>query len=281
MFWNRFKTVIFLTTLSALLLVAGQAIGGTTGLHFAVIFALVMNFGSYFFADKIVLKMYSAQPLDEHKYKYVHEMVEELCDRANLPKPKLWLIPSNIANAFATGRNPKHSSVAVTEGILNMLDESELQGVLAHELSHVKNRDILISTIAATIAMAIGYIASMLRWSLIFGGKNRNSNGIGAIATIILMPIAATLIQFAISRSREFMADETGAKISQNPLGLASALRKISDGPKVQPSSQAMMATENMFIINPFSKKGFIKLFSTHPPTEDRIARLEKMVHQL
>ncbi|MCK4499909.1 zinc metalloprotease HtpX [Candidatus Babeliales bacterium] len=278
MFWNRLKTAIFLATLSAILLVTGRALGGTAGLHLAVIIALCINLVIYFFADKIILKMYKAQPLDEHKYAYVHEMVEELCERANLPKPKLWLIPGNISNAFATGRNPKHSSVAITEGILHLLDESELQGVLAHELSHIKNRDILISTIAATIAMAIGYIASMLRWSLIFGSRSRNSNGIGAIATIILMPVAASLIQLAISRSREFMADESGAKMSQNPLGLASALQKISASPKIMASSQATMATENMFIINPFSKKSFFKLLSTHPPVEERIERLHKMV---
>ncbi|MFC1854686.1 zinc metalloprotease HtpX [Candidatus Dependentiae bacterium] len=278
MFWNRFKTAILLAALSGLLLFAGRMLGGTTGLHFALVLALIVNFVAYFFSDKMILAFYGAKPLNEKKYDYVHEITEELCDRAKLPKPKLWLVPGNIANAFATGRSPKHSSVAVTEGILHLLDESELRGVIAHELSHIKNRDVLISTIAATVAMAIGYVANMMRWSLIFGGsRDREGGTVGAIAAVILMPIAATLIQLAISRSREFLADESGAKISQAPLALASALEKISAGPKVEATSQAAAATENMFIINPFSRKGLMKLLSTHPAPEERIKRLHDM----
>lgn len=279
MFWNQVKTVLFLGLLSGLLLTAGQLLGGSTGLQIALIFALIMNLITYFFADRLVLALYGAEPLDETRYSWVYEIVRELCRRAHLPMPKLWLIRSNMANAFATGRSPSTASVAVTEGILQLLDESELRGVLSHELSHVKNRDILISTIAATIAMAIGYVANMARWSLIFGRGNREEGGsaIGAIVTIILMPIAATLIQLAISRSREFLADESGAKMSQAPLALAAALEKIAASPKVHTESQAAMATESMFIMNPFSAESFWRLLSTHPSTKDRVERLHKL----
>jgi heat shock protein HtpX len=279
MFWNQIKTVLFLGLLSGLLLATGHLLGGSSGLQIALVFALIMNFITYFFADRLVLALYGAEPLDQTRYAWLYDIVRELCTRAKLPMPKLWLIRSDMANAFATGRNPKNASIAVTEGILELLNESELRGVLSHELSHVKNRDILIATIAATIAMAIGYVANMARWSLIFGRGNREEggNGLGAIVTIILIPIAATLIQLAISRSREFLADETGAKISQSPLALASALEKISTSPKVHATSQAVMATENMFIMNPFSAESFWKLLSTHPSTKDRIKRLHAM----
>jgi heat shock protein HtpX len=225
--------------------------------------------------------MYKAQPLDRNKFSHVYEMVEGLCHNANMPMPKLWYLPNNMANAFATGRNPKNGSVAVTQGILDILDENELRGVLAHELSHIKNRDILVATIAATMAMSIGYLADMLYWSSFFGGRGRNrSSNAGALLVAILMPIAAMLIQLAISRSREYMADESGANISHDPLALASALEKLSTNAKVQklkPKSQAQTSTASLFIVYPFSGKGFLNLFSTHPPMEKRIRRLRKM----
>ena len=280
MFWNQFKTAMLLAFLAGLLMLAGQTMGGSTGLNFALMMSVFMSFGSYFFADKMVLSMYGAKSLDVGKYGYVYEIVEELCQRAKIPVPKLYLIPSNMANAFATGRNPKNASVAVTDGILNLLDESELRGVLAHELSHIKNRDILVATVAATIAMAIGYLANMMKWSLIFGSSRRRDgeSGFGAIIAMILMPFAAMLIQMAISRSREYLADESGAEISGAPLALASALEKIAAGPKLHTQSQAAMATETLFIANPFSTKNFFKLLSTHPPMEERIKRLHAMV---
>jgi Zn-dependent protease with chaperone function len=226
--------------------------------------------------------MYGAQPLDAEKYKYIYDIVEELCANANMPMPKLWYIPTDMANAFATGRSPKHASVAVTQGILNILQEHELRGVLAHELSHVKNRDILIATIAATLATTIAYFADMIRWSMIFGSRDREDRGggLGALAAIILMPIAAMLIQMAISRSREYLADESGAEISHDPLALASALERLQYHAQIQnaqPASQAQTSTASLFIVYPFSGKGIINMFSTHPPMEKRIQRLRDM----
>ncbi|MFH1462004.1 MAG: zinc metalloprotease HtpX [bacterium] len=283
MFWNQFKTVFLLASLSALLFLLGYWIGGRSGLIFAFGFSLLMNFVAYFYSDKIVLKLYKAQPLDENKYSYVYDIVQDLTTQANIPMPKLWYLPTLMANAFATGRNPAHASVAVTQGILDILDQHELRGVLAHELSHVKNRDILVATVAATIAMAIAYLADMLRWSFIFGGRSRDreGGGWGAIIVAILMPIAATMIQLAISRSREYLADETGATISQDPLALASALEKLQHNvksKKVDPISNAQASTASLFIVYPFSSSGLISLFSTHPPMEKRIARLRGMV---
>lgn len=283
MFWNQFKTVFLLASLSALLFLLGYWIGGRSGLIFAFGFSLLMNFVTYFYSDKIVLKLYKAQPLDEKKYSYVYDIVQDLTTQANMPMPKLWYLQTSMANAFATGRNPEHASVAVTQGILDILDQHELRGVLAHELSHVKNRDILVATVAATIAMSIAYLADMLRWSFIFGGRSRDreGGGWGAILVAILMPIAATMIQFAISRSREYLADETGAKISQDPLALASALEKLQHNvksKKVDPISNAQASTASLFIVYPFSGSGLISLFSTHPPMEKRIARLRAMV---
>lgn len=283
MIWNQFKTALLLGALSGLLLLLGHWFGGQSGIIIAFVIAIVINFISYFYSDKIVLKLYRAQPLDRNRYNYIYEIVEELCYQANMPTPKLWYIPTSMANAFATGRNPKHASVAVTQGIIDLLDEHELRGVLSHELSHVKNRDILIGTTAATLAMAIGYLADILYWSTLFGGGRRDSRdrgGAGAILVAFLMPFAATLIQLAISRSREYLADESGAKISHDPLALASALEKLHGNAKMQklkPKSQAQTSTASLFIVYPFFGNGLLNLFSTHPPMEKRIERLRHM----
>ncbi|MCK4517775.1 zinc metalloprotease HtpX [Candidatus Babeliales bacterium] len=282
MFWNQLKTAFLLGSLSGILIFIGHYMGGQTGLAIAFSMALVMNFLMYFFSDKIVLKMYGAKPLDKNKYQNVYDIVDELCYNAGMPMPKLWLVPTSMANAFATGRNPAHASVAVTEGILELLDDHELRGVLAHELSHVKNRDILVATIAATLAMAIGYLADMLYWSTLFGGRDRNRSGSGGgmIFIALLMPFAAMLIQLAISRSREYLADESGAEISHDPLALAAALEKLQYNAQVQklkPRSQAQTSTASLFIVYPFSGKGMMSLFSTHPPMEKRVKRLRDM----
>jgi heat shock protein HtpX len=283
MFVNQIKTAVLLASLSGLLLFFGYMIGGFDGIYFAFIISMLLNFVTYFWGDKIVLKMYGAQPLDTEKYSHIHEMVSDLADDMNMPAPKLWYIPTQMANAFATGRNPKNSSVAVTQGIIDILDNDELRGVLSHELSHVKNRDILIGTVAATLATTIGYLASMLRWSVILGGRGGRDrgNGFGVLIISILMPIAAMLIQLAVSRSREYLADETGAKHSRDPLALASALEKLTHhakAQKVEPTpSQA--TTASLFIVYPFSGTFWISLFSTHPPMEKRIARLRNMAN--
>jgi heat shock protein HtpX len=281
MVWNQIKTVLLLGALSGLLYLVGYWIGGGGGLLFAFGLSLLMNFGAYFYSDKLVLKMYRAVPLDSQKYSYVYDMVEELCQNAQMPTPKLWYLNTSMANAFATGRNPQNGSVAVTQGILDALEEHELRGVLAHELSHIKNRDILVATIAATIAMSIAYLADWLRWAFIFGGRDRNrDSGFVAIIVAFLMPIAATMIQLAISRSREYMADESGAHISHDPLALASALEKLHHNVrshKFKPVSNAQTSTASLFIVYPFSGNGMINLFSTHPPMQKRIARLRKM----
>lgn len=283
MFWNQFKTVLLLSTLSGLLFLLGYGIGGSNGLVFAFIFSLIMNYVTYFFSDRMVLAMYQAQPLDRERFGNIYEMVEELCHTSQLPMPKLWYIPTSMANAFATGRNPEHASVAVTQGILDILDEHELRGVLAHEISHVKNRDILVGTIAATLATAISYLATMVRWSFIFGGSRDDrdhSNGLGALVAAIVMPLAAMLIQLAISRSREYLADESGAQCCHDPLALASALEKLHQSTQVhheEPPTPAHASAASLFIVYPFSAKGLVNLFSTHPPMEKRVARLRKM----
>lgn len=269
MIFNQFKTVLLLTAMSSLFILAGSAIGGQSGINIALILALLMNFIAYFYSDKMVLAMYQAKPLDQNQYGWIYNMVQELTQKMGLPMPKLWLVDTPMANAFATGRNPHHASVAVTSGILNILGPNELRGVLAHELGHVKNRDILISTIAATIATAISYLASMARFIAIFGSSNdregRQSNPIGALLVIIFMPLAAMLLQMAVSRSREYLADETGAEYSGDPLALATALEKLHyyvheehlDGQ--QDAKKASTAT--LFIVNPFSAEGIIALF--------------------
>lgn len=282
MFWNQFKTAVLLASLSALLFLFGYMVGGQHGVLFAFIFSMLFNFITYFFSDKIVLKMYGAVPLNQEHYPHIYDMIGELATDMQMPMPKLWYLNTPMANAFATGRNPQNGSIAVTKGILDILDHHELRGVLSHELSHIKNRDILVGTIAATIATAIGYLADMLRWSVMFGSReDRDSKGgLGVIFVAILMPIAATLIQLAISRSREYLADETGAEHSHDPLALASALEKLHYSSKkmhLEPESQAQVAVASLFIVYPFSLSGLMSLFSTHPPMEKRIARLRAM----
>ncbi|MCK5632491.1 zinc metalloprotease HtpX [bacterium] len=289
MFLNWIKTAILLAALSGLLLFFGAQFGGYSGLQFAFIMALVMNGIAYFFSEKIVLRLYKAQPLNKTDYASVYATVKELSDAMKIPMPKLWLINNSMANAFATGRNPKHASIAITSGIIHILNEDELRGVLAHELAHIKNRDILISTIAATIATAIGYMASMLRyfafWGALGGGsRRRNGNPLFMILVAILMPIAAALIQLAISRSREFLADETGASYCKDPLALASALQKLHDSARISPldpNQNSKASTASLFIVHPFSGKGMLSLFSTHPPVAKRIARLRKMYEKM
>lgn len=278
---NFFKTVFLLTALTLLLIFAGGALGGQNGMRFAFIFACLMNFGAYWFSDKIVLALYRARPLSEADAPAVHQMVRELAENAGMPVPKIFLIPSPSPNAFATGRNPQHAVVAVTQGILKLLSEPELKGVLGHELAHVEHRDILISSIAATLAGAISMLASMARWAFIFGGTRRDdrggSNPIVLLVMAIVAPVAALLIQLAVSRSREFSADEEGARLAGNPLLLASALRKLEEGTKRMPMVEASPTTAHLFIVNPLRGSGIAKLFSTHPPLEERIERLERM----
>jgi heat shock protein HtpX len=240
-----------------------------------------MNFVSYWFSDKIVLFMYKAQPAKEAEVPAVYKIVRNLALKTNMPMPKIYIIPNPTPNAFATGRGPGHAVVAVTDGILRLLNEEELEGVLAHEMAHVKNRDILIATIVATVAGAIFMLANMARWSMMFGGRSRdrdNSNIIALLAVTIVAPLAATLIQLAISRSEEYRADATGAEFTRRPMGLANALRKLQIGVKQIPMQQGSPTTAHMFIVNPFAGRDFAALFSTHPPTEKRIARLEALV---
>jgi heat shock protein HtpX len=274
---NGIKTALLLGLLSGVLLAIGEYFGGANGLLMAFILAAVMNLGSYWFSDKIVLRMYRAQPVGpEHP---LYRMVERLTVRASLPMPKVYIIPDPSPNAFATGRNPSHAAVAATEGILKVLSEHELEGVIAHELAHVKHRDILISSVAATIAAAIIMTARMAHFAALFGGyggrddRDRGANPIALLAMMILAPLAAALIQMAISRSREFAADAGGAEIAGNPYGLADALRKIDAVSKRVPLD-ANPATAHMFIVKPFSAGGLMGLFSSHPPTEARIRAL-------
>jgi heat shock protein HtpX len=275
---NALKTALLLGILSGLLLAIGEMVGGRNGLYTALAIAVAMNFFGYFFSDKMALSMYSAQPVtlteNSDVYARVFPLVQSLTQRMGLPMPKLWLIPDESPNAFATGRNPNHAAVAATEGILQMLTDEELEGVLGHELTHVKHRDILISSVAATLAAAIMMIS---RFAMFFGGSRDNdrqgANPIAMIATIILAPIAAILIQAAISRSREYDADKGGAALAGSPRGLVSALRKIDAGSQAIPLD-VDPSMSHMFIVNPFSVSGLMGLFSTHPPTEDRIQAL-------
>ena len=277
---NTLKTTFFLAVLSVLFIFIGSAVGGQNGAAMALIMAGVMNIGAYWFSDKIVLAMYRARQVTEKEAPELFSVVRELTMRASLPMPKVYIMDNPAPNAFATGRNPEHSAVAVTTGILSLLSRDELAGVVAHELAHIKNRDILISTVAATIAGAISYISHMASWGLMFGGGRRDSedrNPLGsviAIAVMILAPIAAMLIQMAISRSREYRADESGAAICGNPLSLAGALKKLHAGTRRIPM-EANPATAHMFIVSPLTGGGMLSLFSTHPPIEERIARLE------
>lgn len=280
---NGIKTVLLLGLMSGVLLMGGQLIGGNNGLLIGFGLAVVMNMASYFFSDKIALSMYSAQPVTESQnpqvWRRIGPMTRNLCERMGLPMPKLWVIPEHSPNAFATGRNPKHSSVAVTAGLIEMMDAKELEGVIAHELGHIKNRDILISSIAATLGAAITMLA---RFAFFFGGPrhedDEDSGGgiVGMLLMMILAPIAAMMIQMAISRTREFSADATAARYTGSPYGLISALQKLEMGSKRIPID-ASPATAHMFIIKPFSGSSIMRMFSTHPPTEDRIARLRQL----
>jgi heat shock protein HtpX len=276
------RTTILLGALTGIIMGLGQMLGGSHGLTIAFIFAIIMNFGSYWFSDKIVLAAYGARPVSEAEAPMVYRVVHNLTLRAGMPMPKIYVLPSDAANAFATGRNPEHAAVAVTEGIMRMMNERELTGVLAHELGHVKNRDILISSIAATLAAVIIHVANMAQWAAMFGGFRRDddreggSGVLGLILMAILAPLAATIIQMAISRTREFAADEAGAKMAGDPLGLASALKKLGMASERIPLD-ASAQTAHLFIVNPLSGRSFARLFSTHPPLEERIERLEQM----
>lgn len=276
---NTIKTILFLTALTFLLLFIGEMAGGKQGLTIALIFAGIMNFTAFWFSDKIVLTLYHAKPVPREQAPGLYRMVEELALRAGIPTPRVYIIPSPAPNAFATGRSPKHSAVAVTEGLLELLSQEEIMGVLSHEISHIKNRDTLVATIAATIAGAIMFLARMLQWSLFFLGgsrEERRDGGLGLIFAAILAPIAALLIQMAISRSREYKADESGATISGNPLYLASALEKLHVYSRRIPL-EAEPHTSHMFIVSPLSSESIMALFSTHPPITKRIERLRKM----
>src|SRR5579885_1096970 len=274
---NALKTTFLLTLMTLLLLFIGRAFGGQNGMILALVFAAVMNFVSYFYSDKIALAMYRAQPVTREQLPRAYQVVERLTQKIGIPMPKIYVIPTDSPNAFATGRNPNHASVAVTQGILGLLTDEELEGVLAHELGHVRNRDILISSIAATVAGAITYLAEIARWGMIFGGYERDSNdrggGFGALLMLILAPIAAMLIQLAVSRSREYQADESGAHYTGNPYALASALAKLDAYSKRLPLA-ATPSTAHLFIIQPFLGMSLGSLFSTHPPIAKRIERL-------
>lgn len=280
---NSIKTVLLLGLLTGLILVVGELFGGPQGMMIAFVFAVLLNFGSYWFSDKIVLAMYRARPVTEAEAPDLYSIVHNVALRAGMPMPRVYIIPTDTPNAFATGRNPEHAVVAVTEGILRLMNREELEGVLAHEVSHVKNRDILISSVAATLAGVIMMLAHMARWAAFFGGvggRDRDDNGgiVGLLLTAILAPIAAMLIQMAISRSREYQADASGAQAIGNPLGLASALAKLSRANEIAPMD-VRPETAHLFIVNPLSGRSLANLFSTHPPIEERIARLRAMAH--
>lgn len=279
---NTLKTFILLAGMTALLLGIGQAAGGRNGLVVALVFAGLMNLAGYWFSDKIALSMSGAQPVSEGEAPDLYRMVRELCMRANLPMPRLYVIPSPTPNAFATGRDPEHSAVAVTSGIVDILSRDELEGVISHELGHVKNRDILISSVAAMIAGAISHLASMAQWAMIFGGygRDRDEEGggglLGGLVMMIVGPIAAMLIQMAISRSREYQADATGARICGRPQSLANALLKLEQANRRLPMD-VNPAQAQMYIVNPLSASGIARLFSTHPPMAERVKRLQEM----
>jgi heat shock protein HtpX len=281
---NRLKTVMLLAGLTALFLFIGYAIAGQAGFVIALVFAGVMNFASYWWSDRIVLRMYGAREVSESEAPELFRVVADLAARARMPMPRVYIVPEQTPNAFATGRNPDHAAVAVTEGILQLLDRQELQAVLAHELGHVRNRDTLISTVAATLAGALSMLANMAMWSAVFGGASDDEDeggGFGGgLIGIIIAPIAAGLIQMAISRSREFLADETGAELSGNPIALARALGKIEAWSQRVPLTAGSPATAHLFIINPFKGAEIAQLFSTHPSTAARVERLEAMARQ-
>jgi heat shock protein HtpX len=273
---NTAKTVLLMTLLTLVLVGAGGALGGQGGAFFALLMAGAMNMGSYWFSDKIVIRMYRGQQVQSGP---LYEVVAELCQRNQLPLPQVFMLPQSTPNAFATGRNPEHAVVAATQGILQILSRDELMGVMAHELAHVQNRDILIGSIAATLAGAIGWLAHMAQWSMLFGGgrDDEDSNPLGMILLMILAPIAAMLVQMAISRSREFGADAGGARLCGNPHALANTLRKLEASNRQLPMARVNEATAHMFIVNPLKAGGIAALFSTHPPMAERVRRLEGM----
>ena len=277
---NWLKTTVLLALLTGLLLWLGDLLGGQQGLVMALAFAGILNFAAYFFSDRIALAMHRAQPVTEAQAPQLYAVVAELAQRAAIPMPKLYLIPEMQPNAFATGRSPRHASVAVTEGLLQAMDREELKGVLAHELSHVRHFDILISSVAATVAGALSMLARMAGFALMFGGRDRDDRGggIGGLFFVIVAPIIAVIIQLAISRSREYAADEAGARLAGTPTGLISALRKLDAYGARIPMQTAQPSTAHMMIASPFSGRGMMEMFATHPPMEKRIARLEAMV---
>lgn len=277
---NGIRTMALMVTLTLMLLFIGGLLGGKSGMTFALVMAFGINFITYWFSDKIVLRMYKAKPVNESEAPELYNMVRRLSQKAELPMPKVYIMEQEQPNAFATGRNPEHGVVAVTTGIMRILTREELEGVIAHELAHIKHRDILVSTVAAAIAGAISYLAQMAQWAMIFGGgRSDDDEGGGPIASLVMMivgPIAAMLVQMAISRSREYGADAGGARIAGNPLYLANALKKLHMASQKIPM-HANPATSHMFIVNPLTGGGILKLFSTHPPMEERVARLESM----
>jgi heat shock protein HtpX len=278
---NSLKTALLLGTLTGLLLIFGQLLGGQSGMVIALVFAAVMNFSAYWFSDKLVLAMHGAKPVAREQAPDLYALMEGLTARAGIPMPRLYIVQAEAPNAFATGRNPGHAAVACTTGILRLLDRNELEGVLAHELAHVKNRDILISSVAATVAGAITMIANMVQWGAMFGGfggrdndREGGSNLLGLLAMAFLAPLAATIIQLAVSRSREYQADATGAQMAGNPYGLASALQKLEDFGKRTAPLDVSPSMNHLYISNPLSGRSMMRLFSTHPPMQDRIRRL-------
>lgn len=279
----KFKSFLFLAILTGLILAIGYYLGGQQGVIFALIISAVMNFGTYWFSDKIVLAMYRATPAPENQYPLLHVVVAKLAEKMGIPKPKIYMVNLPVPNAFATGRNKNHAVVAVTPAILQLLNEKELEGVLAHELGHIQNKDILISAIAATLAGAISYLAQIGYYAMMFAGSRDRDRGggnaIGALLMLILTPIVATLLHLAVSRSREYLADETGAKTIGDPEGLASALQKLHSASRMKPliGEPKYEATAHLFIVNPFKPSLLMKLFSTHPPVEERVKRLKSL----
>ena len=281
---SSIKTMLMLALLSGIILVFGQTMGGSTGLAIALGLALIMNVGSYWYSDKLILRLYKAREVSAADAPMLHRMVEDLAANAGIPKPKVCIVPQETPNAFATGRNPENGVVAVTEGILRLLSPEELKAVLAHEIGHIRNRDMLVQTVAAVLGTVIMFLASMAKWAAIFGVGRSNSeegggggNFLASMLLAVLAPLAASLIQFAISRSREYMADEAGAAFCGNPKALASALDKLSSASKAVPIHDGTPATAHMFIVNPFTGGGMANLFSTHPPVQERIRRLQSM----
>lgn len=276
---NMLKTGLLLTGLTLILIAIGNLLGGQTGIIVALVFAALMNLGSYWFSDKLVVRMSGAVPLSEQEAPELYQMTREMCHRANMPMPRLYLIPDMQPNAFATGRNPQNGVVAVTQGLLQLMNYDEVKGVIAHELAHIKNRDTLIMAIAATIAGAISAVAHMFYYAtLFFGSRDEDApNPLAALALVIVAPLAAMIVQLAISRAREYEADKTGAEIAGTPIGLANALRKLEAAAQRIPNEHAQPATAHMYIVNPLRGGGILALFSTHPPVQERVRRLEAM----